>query len=128
MAFLGGLFKKKPGGTFVGNLIRGVASGVTGGLIGNGKNRLPKDYERPTQLATTGEIVNLPSDPTKFRMPEIKTGDIDLVEPRQPIDLNDWVTLPNVTVTASRKDYTNIALIGGGLVIAFMLTQKRGRY
>ena len=29
MSFLGGLFKKKPGGTFVGNLFRGVASSAT---------------------------------------------------------------------------------------------------
>lgn len=36
MGFFKNLFKKKKGGTFVGNLIRGVASTATGGLLGNG--------------------------------------------------------------------------------------------
>lgn len=30
------LFKKKEGGTFVGNLIRGAANKATGGMLGNG--------------------------------------------------------------------------------------------
>lgn len=36
MGFLSGLFKRKKGGTFVGNLIRGVANKATGGVLGNG--------------------------------------------------------------------------------------------
>lgn len=36
MGFLDGLFKKKRGGTFVGNLLRGAANTVSDGLIGNG--------------------------------------------------------------------------------------------
>ena len=35
-----GLFSKKPGGTFFGNLLRGVASKASGGLIGTGANRI----------------------------------------------------------------------------------------
>lgn len=37
MGFLSGIFKKKKGGTFFGNLIRGVASTATGGILGSGK-------------------------------------------------------------------------------------------
>lgn len=40
MGFLSGLFKKKPGGTFFGNLIRGVTSSATGGMLGSGANRI----------------------------------------------------------------------------------------
>ena len=36
MGFLDGLFKKKRGGTFVGNLLRGGVNTVTDGLLGNG--------------------------------------------------------------------------------------------
>jgi len=38
MGFLSGLFKRKEGGTFFGNLIRGAASNATGGLLGQGKD------------------------------------------------------------------------------------------
>lgn len=41
MAFLKGLFKKKPGGTFFGNLIRGVANKATGGILGTGAHMIP---------------------------------------------------------------------------------------
>lgn len=34
------IFKRKPGGTMVGNLIRSVAKGYTGGLLGNGAMKL----------------------------------------------------------------------------------------
>lgn len=36
MSFFKNIFKKKPGGTFVGNLIRGVANKYSFGLLGNG--------------------------------------------------------------------------------------------
>lgn len=37
MGFFSKIFKKKKGGTFFGNLIRGVASTATGGVLGSGK-------------------------------------------------------------------------------------------
>lgn len=36
MGFLSNIFKKKKGGTFVGNLLRGASSSVTGGILGSG--------------------------------------------------------------------------------------------
>ena len=36
MGFFSNIFKKKKGGTFAGNLIRGVVSNATGGILGNG--------------------------------------------------------------------------------------------
>lgn len=41
MGFLDGLFKKKEGGTFFGNLLRVGASSVTGGILGSGANMIP---------------------------------------------------------------------------------------
>lgn len=34
------IFKKKPGGTLFGNLLRGAASHFTGGMLGSGANRI----------------------------------------------------------------------------------------
>ena len=48
MSFLSGLFKRKPGGTFVGNLIRGAANKASGGLLGNGAMIL-KPNEAPVE-------------------------------------------------------------------------------
>lgn len=39
--FLKKVFKKKPGGTAIGNLIRLAANKATGGILGTGANRLP---------------------------------------------------------------------------------------
>ncbi|TJY33384.1 hypothetical protein [Pontimicrobium aquaticum] len=36
MGLFGNLFKKKKGGTFFGNLLRGVSSAATGGILGSG--------------------------------------------------------------------------------------------
>lgn len=38
MGFFSNLFKRKRGGTFVGNLIRRIAHARTGGLLGNGRD------------------------------------------------------------------------------------------
>lgn len=43
MGFLGGLFKKKPGGTFVGNLFRKATNAVSGGLFGTGASKAAQD-------------------------------------------------------------------------------------
>ncbi len=36
MGFLKNIFKRKPGGTLVGNLLRGGSSAMTGGILGSG--------------------------------------------------------------------------------------------
>lgn len=36
MGFLAKIFKKKPGGTFLGNMIRNVVGKYSGGILGNG--------------------------------------------------------------------------------------------
>jgi hypothetical protein len=41
MSWLKNLFKKKPGGTVFGNMLRGVAKTATGGILGNGANMIP---------------------------------------------------------------------------------------
>lgn len=58
--FLKKVFKKKPGGTVVGNLIRLAANKATGGILGTGANRLPvtKDDGKGPAPAWFGENVS----------------------------------------------------------------------
>lgn len=44
-----GLFKKKAGGTLVGNILRGISSRVAPGILGTGKELIPLE---PNQQAT----------------------------------------------------------------------------
>lgn len=62
---VGGLFKKKAGGTKVGNFIRGVASTATGGLLGAGANMIKLEPSQEShdalvknaQITQTGNVV-----------------------------------------------------------------------
>lgn len=47
MGFLKDLFKRKPGGTLLGNTLRGVTRSLTGGLLGNGALMISQEeYDR----------------------------------------------------------------------------------
>lgn len=48
MGFFGNLFKKKKGGTFFGNLLRGASNIATGGILGSGA-QLAKNDEKLAQ-------------------------------------------------------------------------------
>ena len=50
MGFFNNLFKKKKGGTFVGNLIRGVANTATNGALGTGSELAQWEYDQQQQL------------------------------------------------------------------------------
>ncbi|MFD2921329.1 hypothetical protein ACFS6H_16500 [Terrimonas rubra] len=45
MGWFKNMFKKKPGGGWFGNLLRGVVSGVTGGIIKLDKTKVPKEFD-----------------------------------------------------------------------------------
>jgi hypothetical protein len=91
MGFLSNLFKRKPGGTVIGNLFRGVASAASGGILGNGAMMISQqdadkrdltdaDYEKkysqtkagvPVQAQTvvdpnTGQVVTTPATGVTF--------------------------------------------------------------
>lgn len=53
MSFLSKIFKKKKGGTLVGNLIRGVANSASGGILGNGQNMKKDEPSEQIQLPIT---------------------------------------------------------------------------
>ena len=63
MGFFKKLFKKKRGGSFVGNLIRGVASNATGGILGSGAGLAKweakqdqKEYDAALQKAVNEKL------------------------------------------------------------------------
>lgn len=61
-------FKKKPGGSFFGNLIRTAANKFSGGVLGNGDHRLPVEGAPPmksnfeAQQDTFANISNMVKD------------------------------------------------------------------
>lgn len=57
-----GLFKKKPGGTFFGNLIRTAASKASGGFLGTGANMLPADSSTAGRLEQSQQTVDAIKD------------------------------------------------------------------
>lgn len=61
MGFFKDLFKRKKGGTLVGNLIRGVASSATGGVLGNGTQLRAWEAEQEAKKfdALNGQISQL---------------------------------------------------------------------
>lgn len=51
MSFLKNIFKKKPGGTLVGNLLRVGVNKASGGIMGTGANMLPADSQASVNSA-----------------------------------------------------------------------------
>lgn len=58
-SFLKKVFKAKKGGTFVGNLIRGAANKVSGGILGNGVMRDQRDAKAEAKEAKKALAGNL---------------------------------------------------------------------
>lgn len=87
MGFLQDLFAKKPGGTVVGNIIRNVASSVTGGVLGTGAGIINQqqydlthmsdaDYEAKYAVHKNGTpIVGATPNPA-IRLPEQVYADL----------------------------------------------------
>jgi hypothetical protein len=56
MGLFKNIMKKKPGGTLVGNLVRGVANNLSGGVIGSGVNRLPTEVSNGANLTAQNQM------------------------------------------------------------------------
>lgn len=108
MGFLKKLFKKKKGGTKLGNLIRGVANKVSGGKLGTGKNMLKVD-----------EVPN--DDLSQATASLIKTGSYKdgSVVGAQLVDIAS-----NAINNGLDKERGTDSLLGGGLAILDNFGQK----
>jgi hypothetical protein len=78
MGFFKKLFKRKKGGTFLGNLFRGVVNKASGGLLGNGRDlrrweakQEQKELEKQQKMLLDQQRMQRPPDMTNsdgFRM------------------------------------------------------------
>lgn len=56
MGFFSNLFKRKPGGTLLGNLARGVLNKATGGILGNGSQLAKWEREQAEKQGQTSAV------------------------------------------------------------------------
>ncbi len=144
MGFLKNLFKKKPGGTFFGNLLRGVSSAATGGILGSGANRIEVG-----QTATNKDIAADPSKSVTFAgqaATQSADGTITMTQPlkevvitpqaiqnQQPAwleklgDKLSYLGGRTTEQTAVGVDNKTLMIVGGGLfalVLVMMLNKK----
>ncbi|UAY54794.1 hypothetical protein [Arachidicoccus terrestris] len=135
-----GLFSKKPGGTFFGNLLRGVANTATGGLLGNGDNMIPvggtmtnKEYARRIAEATKKQnslLNGLNSAaasvlPSASNTPTIRNTSASRSPSDPLVDLNDYVKLPTLNMGVDTGNQNNLILLVGGGLLLYLLMKKR---
>ena len=94
-----GIFKRKPGGTFFGNLIRKTASQLSGGVLGNGAMML----EAPAGTMQA----------TAQRVQEVAAG-VVVTDP----------TVKGIAVRAIWAKYKVWIFAGLGLITAFIIYKK----
>lgn len=133
MSFLGNLFKKKPGGSLFGNIIRGVVKPLTGGLLGKGNNKVPREYD------TDGDGKLSESELAVWKGKSVAVQDIDYeLDPSTPTGnklldgfsafadkVKDMLS-PNVTVDTGKKTNTLIFVVLG-VIGLFIFLKPRSR-
>ncbi|MEO8933121.1 MAG: hypothetical protein ABI295_02350 [Xanthomarina sp.] len=115
-----GLFTKKPGGTFFGNLLRVGSSAVTGGVFGSGKNMIP--LEPAYAKGIPPDLLKEKSAGFASTIDQIG----DALTGTRPFALGDYVTLPDVTLKADKKQsFVGLALVG---LAVYLIMKKPSRY
>lgn len=129
-----GLFDKKPGGSFFGNIIRGVGSTLTGGLIGTGKGVIGKEWDLNADGKFSKEELEFYSGISKET--PLGTGGykgpltLDVKDPNDLplIDLNNIIKLPTVETSLDKSTKSMIWIVAGffGFILLFkMFSPKR---
>lgn len=128
MGFLSGLFKRKKGGTFVGNLIRGAASKATGGILGSGAG-LAAWEAKEAQKVTDGlhdQIANLTS---KMNSKQMGADLVTSTLKNSPVDKTSPNAGESVVLETLKSNWGYIlgGLIGlGGLIYLLVRLTKKG--
>jgi hypothetical protein len=126
MSFIDNIFKKKPGGTFVGNLIRTSASTLTGGLIGAGLNRIEVGQtktnatlasEAAGTAAATGQLPNEAA--IRLALQRQQAGIAENVQ-------NAGNNLIKTTLSAWLKKNWWMVALPGGLLVGLIYWAARG--
>lgn len=139
MSFLKKIFKKKPGGTFMGNLFRGVASAVPivgGTVIGTGANKIEHG-----QTMTNKELSSFAGQPAT----QSPDGTINMTTPLNQVTvssakssepgvlekmLGDKLSYLGQRSTENMQfgaDNKTLMIVGGGLfaIVLLMFAQRR---
>lgn len=126
-----GLFSKKPGGTFFGNLLRGVSSSLTGGALGQGLNRIEVGETKTNKELMKENDVKMKEMQTMPSLGSSASNPIVLPEVTvsaskvKPFDLNDYIKLPTVNTEVSANNNMYFFLGAFGLLMFFMMGSRR---
>lgn len=113
------IFKRKPGGTFVGNLIRGAVQKYTGGALGNGALKISQDeydlkaltdadYQSKYGKTKTGVVLN--NQP-------INKDILSVEQQADKFSEQSMDKLKKDSIIGYLKKYWYIALLPAGLLI-----------
>jgi hypothetical protein len=108
MGFFKNLFKKKKGGTLVGNLIRGVASSASGGLLGQGRELAKWEAQ---QEANKSKLAHPLAIKTSKKIPKFLSDRIAGLTGESPVETANWAIPSGVLL----------------LVIALIVYKKSGK-
>ena len=136
MGFLGGLFKKKPGGTLFGNLLRSAVSAVPivgGTVLGTGANKIElgqtKTNAELAKEATTfaGQPAVKEADGTYAMSNSLNEVNISAQKVKQEPPMPSWVDkvgdiVSNLGARATEKatvsmDDKTLFIMGGGILL-----------
>nr|WP_199158751.1 hypothetical protein [Pedobacter sp. ASV2] len=104
-----GLFSKKPGGTFFGNLLRGVASKASGGLLGTGANRIELGQTK-TNAQLAAESQQLTDEITR-KQQELAAAAANALNNSAALNAN-----PSLAASSVNWVYVIIGVLGAGLI------------
>lgn len=124
------LFKRKPGGTFLGNLVRKAASQATGGVLGKGslkisqneydlKNLNDQDFTQKYGKNKTGSIT------TGSTNPDIKTIDQQISEIQDQQHNEAGKSTLMATLKMYFKKFWYVLIVPGGIIIYLVFGRKK---
>lgn len=126
MSFLSNIFKKKPGGTAVGNLLRTAASSipVVGTVLGQGGNRIEVG-----QTKTNNQLI---MDDYNNRLAGVTTATQPIV-PASPSGIGDLLaglggSLGQQAASGALKKYWWLILLPFVLLGVWFMAKKNSRY
>lgn len=128
MGFLSNVFKKKPGGTMLGNLVRGAANKATGGVLGNGAGIISQEDFDKTTLSDVEFYNRYAKTKNGVVMQEYKNSSANqppITEPPSPIKASKMGV---VKVWLQKYWYVPllaVSALGTLLYFAFKKTKKR---
>lgn len=118
MSVLSKIFKRKPGGTFVGNLIRNQVKTLSGGLLGNGAMLLKED----NKTVEPGALLPQHNESIIEKSKQALDSQINTTKDTI-VDFHLDTTNPKPTIPTEIKPQSWM-IIGGVILALYMLSKK----